>query len=47
MIKSFPGKFISYADDTALIFTAKAWKETFELAQNGFNQVHNGLIITD
>lgn len=32
-------KIISYADDTALLFTAKTWYETYQLAQSGLNTV--------
>lgn len=42
-LKSFHGKIISYADDTALIFVAKTWEETFTLAQSGFNTVNKWL----
>lgn len=42
-LDSFHGKIISYADDTALIFTAKSWNETYLLAQNGLNTVRNWL----
>lgn len=38
-LNSFHGKIISYADDTALIFTAKTWNETYNAAQKGFNVV--------
>lgn len=37
------GKLISYADDTALIFTAKTSNELYEYAQQGFNTVTNWL----
>lgn len=42
-LNSLHGKIISYADDTALIFAAKTWSETFQLAQNGFNLVKRWL----
>ena len=37
------GKIVSYADDTALIFTAKTSSEVYENAQLGFNTVTNWL----
>lgn len=42
-LNSFHGKIISYADDTALIFTAKSWIETFQQAQKGFDIVKRWL----
>jgi hypothetical protein len=37
------GRILSYADDTALLFSAKSEKEVYELAQRGFNTVNNWL----
>lgn len=37
------GKIISYADDTALLFSADTWKDAYESAQKGFNCVSNWL----
>lgn len=36
-------KIISYADDTALLFSAKTIEEVYEFAQQGFNVVNNWL----
>ena len=35
------GKVISYADDTALVFSGDSRKEAYEYAQKGFNTVNN------
>lgn len=37
------GKVITFADDTALLFTADTWSEVFVYAQSGFNIVSNWL----
>lgn len=37
------GKVITFADDTALLFTADTWSEVFMCAQSGFNIVTNWL----
>lgn len=37
------GLILSYADDTALLFSAESQSETYEYAQNGFNVVSNWL----
>ena len=37
------GTIISYADDTALLFSADTWENTFSLAQNGFDKVSEWL----
>lgn len=37
------GVIMSYADDTALLFSAKSREELFEVAQNGFNTVSKWL----
>lgn len=37
------GVIMSYADDTALVFSGKSIDEVYELAQNGFNIVSNWL----
>ena len=42
-LKLESGKLIAFADDTALIFTTNSWCKTFEVAQNGFNQVTDWL----
>lgn len=42
-LNSFQCKIISYADDTALIFSAKTWQETFSIAQKGFDDVNKWL----
>lgn len=42
-LSSFPGKILSYADDTALLFSSKTWDETFKLAQQGFVNVQRWL----
>lgn len=42
-LKDFPGKIISYADDTALIFTADTWDDVYEQGQCGFSLVQNWL----
>lgn len=33
------GKLVAYADDTALVFAADSWREVFEAAQNGLNDI--------
>lgn len=42
-LKLEKGIIISYADDTALVFSADTWDNTFALAQNGFNKVSDWL----
>ena len=37
------GKIISFADDTALLFSARSWEDVYEHAQLGFNTVSNWL----
>lgn len=37
------GKIISYADDTALLFSHKTWHKAFNAAQTGFNSVSHWL----
>lgn len=37
------GKIISYADDTALIFSAKTWEEAYMAAQAGFDNIRQWL----
>lgn len=42
-LKLHGGKIISYADDTALLFSASSEEEVYEYAQRGFNVVNNWL----
>lgn len=37
------GKLVAYADDTALIFTASTWEQTFQAAQVGFDSISTWL----
>lgn len=37
------GKIISFADDTALLFSASSWEAVYEIAQLGFDMVSNWL----
>lgn len=37
------GKILSFADDTALVFTGDNWQETFKIAQIGLDKVTNWL----
>lgn len=37
------GKILSFADDTALFFSANTWEEVFNFAQQGFNKVSTWL----
>lgn len=42
-LKLSHGKIISFADDTALVFTADTWEQAFNAAQSGFDSVRSWL----
>jgi hypothetical protein len=42
-LKLNEGKIVTFADDTALLFTGETWRDVFDYAQKGFNKVKEWL----